>query len=77
MRRKPPLLLNGRANGLDAARAALKAPPRPHLPAWVALLCAALMAALALAVAAVVVLGGWEPSGEPKAATVRGVLSSR
>lgn len=73
MREKPPLQLDGRASGLDAARKALAPPQRRRTSAWLALLCAALMAVAALALAAVVVLGGWEPgrAREPDAVRQR------
>lgn len=64
-----------RASGLDAARLALADAPRRRMRSWRVLACAGLMTAAALALCAVVVLGGWSPL-EPDApqSEVRGRL---
>ena len=80
MPRRPevPLSLGASARGLDAARSALRSPRVRAFPAWAALLCAVAMAAAALALAGVVVLGGWEPAREANGdGAVRGALSAR
>ena len=62
--------------GLEGARAALAAPPRRSPGLWRALACAGLMAAAAIGLCGVVLLGGWTPSaGEAPAAGVHGRLS--
>lgn len=74
---RPPLDLDHLARGPAAARSALEPPARRRLPAWAALLCAALMAGAALALAAVVVLGGWEPGRDAGGSAVHGELTRR